>query len=180
MADCKKEHSDALRIALDTENEGLEMYEKASAKASNPLAREIFLGLAGDEKSHLAMIERIAEGMGMSAALEVALKGTPTHRMKTIFTEARDEVIEGQAVSADELEAIKIALDFERKGYGFYTQAAKDAEDADEKALFEMLALEEDEHYRILDSTQQYLEDTGKWFLWDEWALLEGDMSAGG
>ena len=174
------EKADALEIAIRTENEGMAMYRKASEKAASPLARKLFLGLAEDEKAHVRMIEEIARGMGMSAALELARKGTPLGRMKTIFADAEGEVAERLAPSAGEFEAIKIALDFEQRGYGFYTQAGQDAADQDQRALFEKLALEENEHYRILESTLDYLEDTGKWFLWDEWGLLTGDMSAGG
>ena len=180
MGSSEKARSDALKIAIDTENEGLEMYQKASEKASNPVAKKMFLGLGEDEKAHLKMIEEIAQGMGMSAALEVARQGTPLERMNTIFTEAKDDVTERLAASADEFEAIRIAMDFEERGYRFCTQAAKDAEDADQRALFERLAREENDHYRILDSTRQYLENTGEWNLWEEGGLLTGDMWATG
>jgi len=178
MGSSEKTRSDALKIAIDTENEGLEMYQKASGKASNPLAKKMFLGLAEDEKAHLTMIEEIARGMGMSAALKVARQGTPLERMKTLFTEAKGDVTENLAPSADEFEAIRIAMDFEQRGYSFYEQAANEATDADQRALFDRLAQEEDEHYRILDSTRQYLQNTGEWNLWEEGGLLTGDTWA--
>ena len=86
------EKADALEIAIRTENEGMAMYRKASEKAASPLARKLFLGLAEDEKAHVRMIEEIARGMGMSAALELARKGTPLGRMTTIFADAAGEV----------------------------------------------------------------------------------------
>ena len=180
MADYGKTPSDALRLALSLEQEGLEMYGQAAQRAAHPVGKKIFLGLADDEKAHIRIIEEIARGMGFAAALEQAREGTAHERMRTIFTDAKETVSQRLAPSADEFEAIRIAMDFEQKGYKFYAQAAKDAAGPDRKALFEKLAGEENEHYRILESTRQYLDKTGEWFLWDEWGLIEGDMSSMG
>jgi len=180
MADYGKTPSEALRLALEMEQDGLEMYDKAAGRVSHPAGKRMFQGLAEDERAHVRMIEEIARGMGLSAALKEARRGTPKERMKTIFTEAKDSVSQRLAPSTDEFQALRIALDFERKGYEFYAQAAKDSSDPDHKALFEKLAGEENEHFRILESTRQYLDRTGEWFLWDEWGLVEGDMSSMG
>jgi rubrerythrin len=161
-------------MALDSEREGLEMYQKASERTLYPLGKEMLLSLAEDEKSHIRMIEKIAHGLGLSKALEEARKGTPRQRVKTAFAELKEAVAEDLAVCADELEALKIALDMEKRSYAFYKQGATEAASRDEAALFEKLAAEEDEHYRMLQNTYEYLQDSNHWFLWTEQGLLDG------
>jgi len=78
------------------------------------------------------------------------------------------------SASTDEMEAVKVALDFEEKGFGFYKKAQSEASDETEKKLFSVLADEEQEHYTILQNTHSFLKDTGDWFMWEEQGILEG------
>lgn len=174
MSACNKAGSEALRIALQTEKDGIELYTKAIEGTTHPFGKKLFLSLVEDEKSHIKMIEGIAEGMGMSAALEEAREGTPRERISTIFSESKNDLAERVAASPDELEVLKVAMEYESKGYEYYKKAARETGSPDEEALFEKLAQEENEHHQILESTYEYLDQTGKWFLWDEQALLEG------
>ena len=178
--DEKQERTEALQLAIDTEEEGLEMYEAAAENAENLVAQKMFHGLAEDERRHLEMIKSIAQDMDLQEAFEAARgEGTARERMRTIFTEAKEEVVEKQAPTSDEYDALQRALKFEKDGYQQYKKAAANATDEKARKLFERLQGEEDEHYRILESTMEYLDETGKWFLSDEWGLLSGDMYAG-
>ncbi len=174
MENCSKGVSEAVRIALQTENDGLKMYEEAGQRISHPLGKKMLLSLAADEKSHIHIIQDIVKGMGFNSALKGALEGTPRKRLKTIFSDKENKDIERLPVSFDDIEILKTAIEFENKGWSFYTRAAKDACCRDERVLFERLAGEESEHYNILLSTCEYLENTGLWFLWEEQGLLDG------
>jgi len=174
MTDCNGGGSNAIQIALKTERDGLEMYAKASERTAHPFGKKMFLSLADDEQSHIRMIEKVAGGLGMSAALAEARKGTPQERIKTIFSEARDELAERIAAQPDELQTLKIAMEFEKRGYEFYEKAAADASAKDEKSLFAELAKQETQHYHILQNTYDYLDDSGHWFSWEEQAVLDG------
>ena len=57
VANYPEEISDALRVALKMEADGIEMYRNAAERCSNPLGKKMLLGLAEDEKSHTRMIE---------------------------------------------------------------------------------------------------------------------------
>jgi len=107
-------------------------------------------------------------------ALAHALDGMPRERLRTVFSEASEGVKEQLAASPDDLEVLSIAVDFEKKSNAFYNKAAAEAEDDDERGLFERLALEESEHCRILQDVCEYLESTGWWFLWEEGAFMDG------
>lgn len=174
MTGCPEDVSNALRVALKMEADGIEMYEKAAQKCSNTLGKKMFLGLAEDEKSHIRMIEEIAKSQGLSAALEEARSGTPRERIKTIFSQARDEIVEEVASTADDIMALKTALGMEKESHEFYRKAAGETSCVDESALFERLAKEENEHFGVLQNTLEYLENAGNWFLWEEKGLLDG------
>ena len=174
MASSGKSAAAALRVAIQTEEDGIAMYERAVEQTKHPFAKKLFRGLAEDEKSHVQMIESIAQGMGMSAALNLSREGTPKERIKTIFSESHAELADRIDATADELEVLRAAIEFEQNGYGYYKAAAAEAESEDARSLFEKLALEENEHYEVLSSTYEYLDQAGQWFLWDEGALLEG------
>jgi len=179
MWEAGTEETDILRVALDTETDGLEMYKAAAENASNPVARKMFSGLVEDEKSHIKMIEQVANDMGLDEALKNARENTPAQRMKTIFTEAKDEFAREEAPTADEFEALEKAMEFEKKGHEFYKEGAEKAQSEDRKKLCEKLAFEEGQHYQILESTLEYVKDTNEWTLWEGGGLLTGDMYAG-
>jgi len=170
----KPQSASILKSALAAEKDGLQMYLKASERTLYPLGRQMFLSLAEDEKSHIRMIEKLAAGRGLQSALGEAREGTPNERMKHALSELKSVIADDLSVCADELEALRIGLDMEKRSYEFYKQAAKDAASPDESSLCEKLAAEEGEHYRMLQNTYEYLEDRDHWFLWTEHGLLDG------
>jgi len=74
----------------------------------------------------------------------------------------------------DELEAFKIAMQMEKEGVEFYKKAAAGAKTEIEKALFERLIKEEQEHYNIFANTYFFMSDTGSWFMWEEHSIVDG------
>ena len=166
--------NEVIQLARKMEMDGMGFYSRAAQEAANPQALRVFESFARDEQRHLDIIERIAQDLGV----DVAGMPTPAESIRTVFTNADAELDEEQKATAGEQEAIAIALGMETKSYRLYKGAAESAEDDARKALFERLALEENQHYEMLENTQQYLTDYEKWVLWDEHGLLTGDMSS--
>ncbi len=54
---------------------------------------------------------------------------------------------------ANDVQAVKIAMDLEQKGFGFYSGLASKATDPKEKAFYRRLANEEKRHLQILEET---------------------------
>ena len=81
------------------------------------------------------------------------------------------------AAGADEIEALKIGMEMETRGYKLYKEAAREAGTTEERKLLERLASEENQHYTMLQNTHTYLEHTGEWFIWEERGLLDGGES---
>ena len=161
--------SRAVETAVKMETDAMKFYSEARDRVSHPLGKKIFDGFVTDESRHLKMLKDILND------LEIDTKGVHLgDDIKTIFTELKDRMMQRVTATADEIEAVKIALDFEKEGYHFYEKAAREAEEEKEKKLFEVLTVEERKHYEILDNTHKFLTDTGEWFMWEEHGILEG------
>jgi rubrerythrin len=165
---------EVIQMARKMEIDGIEFYSNAAEEAANKQAELLFSSLAQDEERHLHVIEDIAEGTGVN----VEDLPKPAERIETAFTQASKQITERDVATASEKEAIKIALDMETRSYKIYEEAADKTDDEEQKALFERLAEEENQHYEMLNNTNEYLNDNKKWFLTQESGLLTGDMSS--
>ena len=164
----------AVSIALQTEKDGLDMYEQAAARAGSPAAERMFESLADDERNHIRIIQAHIEGEGIGELIKKAQSDTAAGQIKTIFTDAKKTIQSKAAATEDDKQALKLAMDFEKKGYDYYTEAAQNATEPVEKDMFLFLKGIENQHYEILQRALQYLEDTGHWFLWQEGGPIEG------
>ena len=161
--------SKAIETAVKMETDAMKFYHEAAQRTSHPFAKRMFEGFIRDESRHLKMLNDILGGLDLKI-----VKVHPKSEIKTVFSELKDQMLKRISASTDEMEAVKVALDFEEKGYGFYKTALSEAADEIEKKLFSVLADEEQEHYTILQNTYSFLKDTGDWFMWEEQGILEG------
>ena len=71
-------------------------------------------------------------------------------------------------MSADDVEALKLALKAEQESYDLYSKSAKETPEPEAQAMFKYLAAEEIGHYRLLDSALDYLGRTSTFFFVEE------------
>jgi rubrerythrin len=161
--------SKSVETAVKMETDAMKFYHEAAQRTSHPFAKRMFEGFIKDENRHLKMLNEILKGLDLKIE-----KVRPKSEIKTVFSELKEQMMSRVSASTDEMEAVKVALDFEAKGYEFYRKAAADASDDKEKKLLSALADEEQEHYSILQNTYSFLKDTGNWFMWEEQGILEG------
>ena len=159
----------AAEIARSMETDAVDFYTKAAKNCSHPVGKQMFLSIAEDERRHIQMIEALIKGLGITED-----NVDPMERVKSVFAELKDEMVERVAASGDDKEALKIAMEMEAKGRDFYERSASEASDEKSKALFERLFKEEEKHYAIFSNTYSFLNDTGNWFMWDEHSIVEG------
>ena len=164
----------AIQLARKMEMDGIEFYGGAAENAGNPQAKAFFESLQDDERRHLRIVENIC--FGVTANTENMPQ--PAETIQTVFSQADAEISADQQATAEEREAVEMALGMEEDSYDLYEEAASKADDEDQKALFERLAEEENQHYVMLENTQEYLQANQKWFLWKESGLLTGDISS--
>ena len=159
----------ALEMAVKMESDAVEFYKKCAEKTSSAIGRKMFLSIAEDEQYHLACANKVISGQGFEPS-----KTTPKQDMKNIFDQNKNIMMQKVNASTDDLEALKIAMKMEEEGFKFYEKAAAEASSPSEKALFQCLAKDEQEHFAIFQNTCSYLSDTSNWFMWEDRAIYEG------
>lgn len=159
----------SVEIALKMETDAVKFYKEASEKISHPVGKKMFLTIAEDEKNHIKMIEEILKGLELTIR-----EANPIKTLKTIFDEMKDKMMERLKAQSDELEAFRIAMEMEKEGIEFYKQVIQEVNTEKEKRLFERLIYEEKQHHKIFAETYNFLSDTGNWFMWKEFSIVEG------
>lgn len=159
----------SIEIALKMETDAVKFYTEASEKVSHPVGKKMFLTIAEDEKNHIKMIEELLKGLALTIK-----ESNPIKTVKTIFEDMKDKMMERIKAQTDDLEAFRIAMEMEKKGIEFYKKVQQEVNTEKEKKLFERLIFEEEQHYKIFSETYNFLKDTGNWFMWKEFSIVEG------
>jgi rubrerythrin len=177
MADIPKTMQEIVKFALQLEEDGLRMYREFAERSKDPFGRKTFEGLVEDEQQHIELLQKVYANCGIQEVEEIIShsKMEPIRqRFKTIFEEAGEQARKRTQADPSDTEAMRIALDFEKKGYNLYQGAFQKTESAIEKTAFKHLSLMEKHHYELLQETLEYLNDTGNWFMKNEGWMFEG------
>ncbi len=159
----------AIEIAIKMEKDAIDFYTEAAEKTKHPVGKKMFQSITEDEKRHLQMLSQIFKEVNIKID-EVS----PMRNMKTIFESMKDSMMRRVEATENELEAFKIAMQMEKEGVEFYKKAEAEAQKEKEKALFERLIKEEQQHHDIFANTYFFMSDTGSWFMWEEHSIVDG------
>ena len=167
---------EALQLALKMEQDGRKFFLEASEKASHPLAQGTFNALADWELEHIRIIERFYASLKDKGEWESVeslqpQEGSVVATFKTIFQDAREHVDETAKAATGDLEAHRMARDFEEKISIFYRERAAQTTTEDARVFYEFMARQEAEHYEILENGLEYMEDPAKWTERGEWTF---------
>jgi rubrerythrin len=166
---------EVLELAVQTEVEGKEFYQKASQKSSSKLAKELFQQLADEEDVHRKKFEEIYEALKRGQNWpDIVPPSDKGKRLKSLFAEATKALGSKIKVAESELEAIKVAMDMEVKSYNVYHSRSEESALPVEKRFYEALAGEEREHHLVLLDSYEYLNDPAGWFTKSEHWSLDG------
>jgi len=138
---------DALRIAIATEQSGLEFYTRAARLTKDARGRRVFERLAAEEQEHLAKLEaRYRELLGDHPGLEAEptflfFKGAANG----LFAAGARELRRG-----DGRAALTIGIRCERGSYKFFKRYGERFEESEGKRIFLEFADEEREHLELL------------------------------
>ena len=166
-----------LKEGMNTEVWGMRFYTECVERTEDANGKKVFQTLISDEGRHLdilrgqyAAISGDKGPVSMDQALAMATSVEPTD----IFPEADDAECLVPADMTD-AQALRMAMDFERRGYDMYAKAAEDAVSDEEKSMWEFLAEAENRHYVFLEETLSYLVNDGTWYFDDlEHPFFEG------
>jgi len=161
---------DILKQGMRTELWGQRFYREAAARTESEDGKRVFQSLVDEEGKHLDILRgqyaSLAQDSGWLSpgkALEFAQSAKPTH----IFPDAEDA---SQLLpdDANDLQALELAMDFERRGYKQYIKNANAVQSTEAKEMWQSLAKSEDSHYAFLQKTHEFLESNGVWYFDEE------------
>ena len=166
---------EVLKLAVQTEVEGKEFYQKASQKSSSKLAKELFQQLAKEEDIHRRKFEEIYEALKKGQNWpDVVAPSEKGKKLKSLFAEATKALGSKIKAAGSELEAIKTAMDMEIKSYNLYHSRSEESTIPVEKRFYEALAGEERGHHLALLDSYEYLSDPAGYFTKTEHWSLDG------
>lgn len=176
MSDELKFCLNILEEAIKFEEEGMNFFKEREKSAPSAVERSVFASLAADEAGHRAYLVKIRDEMMAKNDVSVIKIEEDDHsrRAKDIFAGAMEAVADSDPYSTDELEVLRGALEVERRGFKMYSEAAKGVTSATAKETFEHLAAQEQEHFRLLSNTLDYLSNPEGFHGFDESPMLDG------
>jgi rubrerythrin len=171
----EKERLNALEVALNNETREREFYLKHARRSKNALGRRMFQQIGDDELEHYQRLSDLhkkwVKQQKWPESLPLKVGNTI---VKDILAEFVKKVDEKLPSDADDLEAVRTAIDFEAKGAKFYADLRDSVTHPREKEFFDLLATIENEHYLSLKDTEEYLTDPASWYRKMEHPTLDG------
>ena len=175
MSSKAEERIKALEVALNNELRERDFYLKHKERTINPLGKLMFASIASDEDEHYRRILELQKKLSKEGkwpeTIPLMVKGT---EVKAIIQKLVDSVDTSSKADLDDMNAVKIAMDFEAKGEIFYSNLAKSVEAPVEKKFYELLASIEREHRLSLEDTYEYFQDPAGWYRIKERHHIDG------
>jgi rubrerythrin len=170
-----KERLNALEVALNNEMREHEFYKTHARRSNNSVAKAMFDQIAMEELEHYERLKQLHEKWIKDEKWPetVPLKVGNTlvgNILKNVLNQALTE----PAGNADELQALRMAIDFEGQGAAYYARLRDMVSDTREKAFFDLMASIEHEHYVSLKETEEYFIDPAGWHQRMEKTGLDG------
>ncbi|MBI4773761.1 MAG: ferritin family protein [Deltaproteobacteria bacterium] len=158
---CLKMLDEAIRF----EGDGLRYFQDAAKRTQNEYGKLMFEAIAKAELKHMEVVRGIYDKLTASGQWpdQCPTFQSPGH-LKNIFEKARAELNDKVTVNADDVEAVRIAREYEEKGIRFYTELSGKAENTIEKQFYERLTQEERGHLLILQDMDDFYADPVHWF----------------
>ncbi|MFC1870140.1 ferritin family protein [Chloroflexota bacterium] len=165
----------AIITAIEMESDGKQCYLAASEGSTNEAGKKLLQSLAEEEDNHRQTFEGIYNAIRRGRDWPPFDPGTDRavdiHNTLVKTCQALGVSVGG---TSSELDAVKVAIDKEKKSYDFYEDQASKAIFDTEKSFYEALAREEREHELTLLDYYDYLADPAGWFVKAEHPSLDG------
>jgi rubrerythrin len=146
---------EALKIAINMEEEGLEFYSTLMKNAKEKWAKEIFSKLATEEKKHEETFKNAYREITSSSNAgqgyeDYTVSEYIKHLIDTgVFTQ-KGEAKRLLSQIKTEIDALKIGIQAEKDAILYYYETAKHARNEAGKKAFEYLLNEEKKHLKLL------------------------------
>jgi len=154
----QKESKKVLEDAIRFEMDGRDFFLKAAERAKTYLAKVIFQTTADEELDHIRKVKQIYERTDpISEKQRFEHVVAERSNLQNIFQEASEQMGGTITVNADEMEAIRLAVELEFKGHEFYKRLAQKPTSDFERDFYQHLAQEELVHFSTLRQMEEAL-----------------------
>ncbi len=164
---------EAIGVALDFERKVRDHYRRGAKAIEDPQGRKLFETLAVEEQGHVDYLQFCLDDWKKTGKVpDRALKSVLPKDMKWI--DGARKKLQGRpdrrVATADELNALKTALQYEKDADAFYHRLVQQLPREDQ-GLFEKFLRIEDGHVTLVQAQLDSLLGTGFWFDWMEFRL---------
>jgi len=165
----------ALEVALKNEMVEREFYLKNAERTKDPMGKAMFKQIGDEELEHYERLKQLHEKWSKQEkwpeTIPLKVKDTNIKEVLNGLSRKTEGASKGDA---NDLEAVRKALDFEAKGVKFYANLRDSVTDPREKQFFDLLSKIEHEHYLSLKDTEEYFIDPASWYRKMEHHTLDG------
>jgi len=154
---------EAIQTAIQMEKDGYAFYQKAAAQTSSDMGRSVFEGIAKDELLHLDIFQKLFEEKVGKSEWDDLVDSSKKYQEIPIFPKDLKEV-EGVKPDANEIDALRIAMDSEKDAIDYYTEIWENSSDDEIKKIINEIIEQEKKHYFLLEGEFYHLSSTGYWY----------------
>lgn len=175
MAMKKDKRLNALEVALQNELRERKFYLTNAERTANPAGRTMFRQIADDELEHYERLKQL-HGSWVKAekwpdSIPLRVKNTAVQDVLKDMLQKTEKMPKGDA---DDLKAVREAIDFEAKGEKYYAELRDAVSDAREKEFFDLLSRMEREHHLALVDVEELMTDPVSWYRRTEHHGIDG------
>ena len=149
----------ALQMAIQTEIDGHNFYQRFASQTKDPSARAMFERLARDEFMHLELL-RNTKAMLEESGEWAEYKGVRLDVVESAPIFSRERVEQNIVAHSSDLSALRVAYLIEKDAVEFYKRAAQETDDRNGRRMFLDLAQMEQTHLELLENEYNSLRDS--------------------
>jgi rubrerythrin len=146
----------ALQMAIQTEIDGFNFYQRFAERTEDPNARTMFERLARDEIMHLELL-RNAKAMLEESGEWAQYQGVSLEPVQAAPIFSRERVEQNVVTFTSDLSALRVAYLIEKDAVDFYSRAALEADDLNGQRMFLDLVAMERSHLALLEGEYNFL-----------------------
>ena len=152
-----------LKTAIEVEENGYNTFARFAEQTKDEAGKKMFQRLAKDEVEHREILEKQLKNLSEGGSWQSI--HIPPSSVEKLIPAVRDKAKRTKGESGlGEVDALKTALDLERKAAQFFRDKAAEVSNTEAKDLFIRLAEWEDAHFEWIQAELDSINNTGLWF----------------
>ena len=164
-----------LSAAIKFEEDGRNLYMTCMKKTELPWGQSLFQSLADAELKHIERLKEVFTTLSVSQGYtEGPMPLAAERQWKNIFEKAKSKIDTVVKASSNDIDALKLGIDFEERGMKYYKKLSEESNNPLERKFYQILAQEENRHFLILKNSYELLTDPESWFERSEKISLDG------